>query len=80
MTEEEGKIRADIVEVGRRLYARGLIGGNEGNISVRRGEALFVTPAGVFMMNATDAPVRSTGSPFEPRSTIRPAGAPKRTI
>src|SRR5688500_6418472 len=44
---DERDLRCDIVEVGRRLYARGLIGGNEGNISVRRGETLFVTPAGV---------------------------------
>ncbi|HET8646532.1 MAG TPA: class II aldolase/adducin family protein, partial [Vicinamibacteria bacterium] len=43
----EGRIRADIVEVGRRLYARGLIGGNEGNVSVREGDVLYVTPAGV---------------------------------
>jgi len=40
-------IKAEIVEVGRRLYARGLIGGNEGNISVREGGSLFVTPAGM---------------------------------
>lgn len=43
----EGRIRADIVEVGRRLYARGLIGGNEGNVSARDGDVLYVTPAGV---------------------------------
>ena len=43
----EGRIRADIVEVGRRLYARGLIGGNEGNVSVRAGDVVYVTPAGV---------------------------------
>lgn len=39
-------IRRDIVEVGRRLYARGLIAANEGNISVRDGDCLYVTPAG----------------------------------
>jgi L-fuculose-phosphate aldolase len=44
---EPARIKADIVEVGRRLYARGLIGGNEGNVSVREGETLFITPAGV---------------------------------
>lgn len=44
---DERELRCDIVEVGRRLYARGLIGGGEGNISVRRGDSLFVTPAGV---------------------------------
>lgn len=43
----EGRIRADIVEVGRRLYARGLIAGNEGNVSVRAGDVVYVTPAGV---------------------------------
>jgi L-fuculose-phosphate aldolase len=43
----EHAIKADIVEVGRRLYARGLIGGNEGNISVRDGRVLYVTPAAV---------------------------------
>ena len=47
MNETERELRCDIVEVGRRLYARGLIGGNEGNISVRQGDTLFVTPAGV---------------------------------
>ena len=43
----EDRVRADIVEIGRRLYARGLIGGNEGNVSVRAGDVLFVTPPGV---------------------------------
>jgi L-fuculose-phosphate aldolase len=43
----EGRVRADIVEIGRRLYARGLIGGNEGNVSVRQADVLFVTPPGV---------------------------------
>jgi L-fuculose-phosphate aldolase len=44
---EEGRIRTEIAEVGRRLYARGLISANEGNLSVREGDLLFVTPAGV---------------------------------
>ncbi len=43
----EHALRCDIVEVGRRLYARGLIGGGEGNVSVRLDDALLVTPAGV---------------------------------
>ena len=30
----EEKLRADIVEVGRRLYARGYTASNDGNISV----------------------------------------------
>lgn len=44
---DAARIRSDIVEVGRRLYDRGLIAGNEGNISVREGERLYITPAGV---------------------------------
>ena len=44
---QEQRLRCDLVEVGRRLYARALIGGNEGNLSVRVGDTLFVTPAGV---------------------------------
>jgi L-fuculose-phosphate aldolase len=43
----EQRLRCDIVEVGRRLYQRALIGGNEGNLSVRVGDTLLVTPAGV---------------------------------
>ena len=43
---EKGRLRTAIVETGRRLYARGLIAGNEGNISVRCGEELLVTPGG----------------------------------
>jgi L-fuculose-phosphate aldolase len=42
----EAAIRADIVEVGRRLYLKGLVAGNEGNVSVRAGDRLYVTPGG----------------------------------
>ena len=35
MTHAESQLRADIVEVGRRLYARGYTASNDGNISVR---------------------------------------------
>jgi L-fuculose-phosphate aldolase len=44
---DDRQIRADIVEIGRRLYRKGLIAANEGNISVREGDVLYVTPAGV---------------------------------
>lgn len=43
---DEASLRRDIVEVGRRLYAKGFIAGSEGNISVREGERLYVTPGG----------------------------------
>lgn len=36
-----------MVEVGRRLYSRGLINGGEGNLSCRIGDRLLCTPAGV---------------------------------
>ncbi len=45
MTEQ---LRADIVEVGRRLWARGFVASNDGNISVRLGpDRLLMTPASV---------------------------------
>src|SRR5258705_9736761 len=34
-TRAEEQIRADIVEAGRRLYARGFVASNDGNISAR---------------------------------------------
>jgi L-fuculose-phosphate aldolase len=43
----EDQAREQIAEVGRRLYARGLISGNEGNVSVRLGEVMLVTPPAV---------------------------------
>lgn len=36
-----------MVEVGRRLHARGLINGGEGNLSCRVGDRLLCTPSGV---------------------------------
>ncbi|MEO8521752.1 MAG: class II aldolase/adducin family protein [Acidobacteriota bacterium] len=44
----EDQLRADIVEVGRRLYARGYTASNDGNISVRLDDRrLLMTPTGV---------------------------------
>jgi L-fuculose-phosphate aldolase len=44
----EEQIRADIVEAGRRLYARAYVASNDGNISVRLdGERLVTTPKSV---------------------------------
>jgi L-fuculose-phosphate aldolase len=40
-------VRTAIVAAGRRLRDSGLITATEGNISVREGETLYVTPAGV---------------------------------
>ena len=44
----ESSLRADVVETGRRLYARGYTASNDGNISVRLGEdRLLMTPKSV---------------------------------
>ena len=44
----ESQLRAEIVEVGRRMYARGYTASNDGNISVRLGEnRLLMTPRSV---------------------------------
>ena len=48
MTTPESSLRADIVEVGRRMYARGYTASNDGNISVRLGaDRLLMTPKSV---------------------------------
>ena len=47
MTGDE-RLRADIVEIGRRVYARGYVASNDGNISVRLDEKrILTTPTGV---------------------------------
>ena len=44
----EERLRADIVEVGRRVYARGFVASNDGNISVRLDDKrVLTTPTGV---------------------------------
>ena len=40
----ESSLRADIVEVGRRLYARAYTASNDGNISVRLDDGFLITP------------------------------------
>ncbi len=46
--EEDAQLRADIVEVGRRLWVRGFVASNDGNISVRIGpDRLMMTPTSV---------------------------------
>jgi L-fuculose-phosphate aldolase len=48
MTRVEEQLRADIVEAGRRLYARAYIASNDGNISARLDDhRLITTPKGV---------------------------------
>ncbi len=75
----EEKLRADIVEVGRRLYARGYTASNDGNISVRLDERrLLMTPTGVCkgfmdagMMCITDLEGRKLEGERSPSSEIQ---------
>jgi L-fuculose-phosphate aldolase len=68
----EARLRADLVEACRRCYARGLVGGGEGNASARLGaDEFLVTRSGVnkgflthddlVVVAADGAPVRGAG-------------------
>jgi L-fuculose-phosphate aldolase len=75
----EDQLRTDIVEVGRRLYARGYTASNDGNISVRLDpNRLLVTPANVCkgfmdarMMCVTDLEGRKLAGERSPSSEIQ---------
>lgn len=43
----EAPVRRALVDVGRRMYTAGLVAGSDGNVSVRLGEHVLVTPSGV---------------------------------
>jgi len=74
----ESSLRADIVEIGRRMYARGYTASNDGNLSVRLGgDRLLMTPKGVCkgfmtaeMMSVTDLDGRKLQGERDPSSEI----------
>jgi L-fuculose-phosphate aldolase len=74
----ESSLRADIVEVGRRMYARGYTASNDGNISVRlEGNRLLMTPKSVCkgfmtpdMMCITDLDGRKLQGDRDPSSEM----------
>jgi L-fuculose-phosphate aldolase len=74
----ESSLRADIVEVGRRMYARGYTASNDGNISVRLGaDRLLMTPKSVCkgfmtpdMMCVTDLDGRKIQGDRDPSSEM----------
>jgi L-fuculose-phosphate aldolase len=74
----ESALRADIVEVGRRLYARAYTASNDGNISVRLGQdRLLMTPKSVCkgfmtpdMMCITDLDGRKLQGDRDPSSEM----------
>jgi L-fuculose-phosphate aldolase len=48
VTEAEKSLRAEIVEMGRRIWMRGYVASNDGNISARLDEGrILITPTGV---------------------------------
>jgi L-fuculose-phosphate aldolase len=68
VSRSDDAVRDEIVEVGRRLYARGLIAATEGNISVRVGDALLVTAGGTnkgFLERAQVLKTDLNGRPLE---------------
>lgn len=78
MTAPDASLRHDIVEIGRRLYARGYVASNDGNISVRLDASrLLMTPAGVSKGFMT--PDMMVVTDFEGR-TIEGAGRPSTEI
>ena len=74
----ESSLRADIVEIGRRMYARGYTASNDGNISVRLGaDRLLMTPKRVCkgfmtpdMMCITDLEGRKLQGDRDPSSEM----------
>lgn len=74
----ETSLREQICEVGRRMYARGFVAANDGNISVRlSADRVLTTPTGVskgFMSPERMAVVDMSGAPLDankPSSEIR---------
>ena len=75
----EAQLRADIVEVGRRMYARGYTASNDGNISVRLDTGrLLMTPRSVCkgfmdpgMMCITDLEGKKLAGERDPSSEIQ---------
>jgi L-fuculose-phosphate aldolase len=74
----EAQLRSDIVEIGRRMYARGYTASNDGNISVRLGpDRLLMTPKSVCkgfmtpdMMCITDLQGRKLQGDRDPSSEM----------
>jgi L-fuculose-phosphate aldolase len=75
----ETQLRADIVEIGRRLYARGYTASNDGNVSVRLdGGRLLMTPKNVCkgfmepsMMCITDLDGKKIAGERDPSSEMQ---------
>ncbi len=52
----DAEAKAEILAVGKKLYLRGLVAANDGNLSIRVGDsAVWVTPTGVSKADMTEA-------------------------
>ena len=77
----ELELKKKILDIGNRMWARGLVAANDGNISVRIGEdEILTTPTGVSKGNMTpdmiirvnmDGEVLSQNGEFRPSSEVR---------
>ena len=68
----ERALRAQLAEAGRRLHARGLIGGGEGNLSARLGpRRLLCTPAGINKGHLRDEDLVVTDLDGDPQNELR---------
>jgi L-fuculose-phosphate aldolase len=68
----ERALRAQMVEVGRRLHARGLIGGGEGNLSARLGpQRLLCTPTGLNKGHMREEDLVVTDLEGDPQNELR---------
>ena len=75
---DDARRRAAIVAGGRRLGARGLISAGEGNLSIRLGESLLITPSGrrkdeLVPGDLLVVPLRGNGATAAGGSRLRPS-------
>lgn len=77
MAMDEREIREQICEIGRRIYERGMVAANDGNISVKLGENEFLcTPTGVskgFMTPDSICRIDAEGKQLEASGRFKPS-------
>jgi L-fuculose-phosphate aldolase len=66
--DARAEARREIVKVCRRLYAAGLIAGQDGNVSVRVDDTILVTPAGMNKVDVTEGDIVELSLDGAPRA------------
>jgi L-fuculose-phosphate aldolase len=73
---DEGQLRRDLCEIGRRMWQQALVAATDGNLSVRLNERqLLATPTGVskgFMSPDEIVKIDMSGDPVRWRTLTRP--------